>query len=906
MLPLMLLAKTMNVHVEMEMPAFDTAANSFERTVNYGSITAPGKWQLPVRTINIALPAGAEVLSHSYVMNSESMLPAAEPNINPGFSNDERVLTASPQKSSSAQVVYQGTGKWGDVVYASFRILPARYSSASSAYIWNNSLEINLEYRESEERGSNILPETLQSPEFFVNPTALKQMYRRDSAKNYKYLIVTTPQLYAAAFELVAFRQSQGLITAFADISTILQTSPGANDPQRLRNYLVTAYAQNHFSYILLVGDYDVVPVAMLTPEPDGMDTVPSDFYYSDLSSNFDSDSDGRLGEYSTGVGNQDWQVDFTPEAFVGRISLNTPADVSTVCQRIVAFEQSTAAWKNKTLLPAAFLNYAGEGPNNEFLQTDGADMMELVKSTVLNGKQNTTMYEHFGVVSSHPSTGDVGYDAVTNLLRQESFGLINWSAHGSPTSSARKVWVADTNGDNIPNDNEMQWMGLVDNSSFDNIETTDGAVIFGASCYNGMIDHSAPSLAEYALQKKGVATIGATRTGWYKIGWKNPGWGGLTSYNYHFLENYVKLRMSVGAALSYANLLHSQYYFFGDPVDSDGIIWPELQNIYTYLLYGDPAIGYSATGGNYTGEILVWEPNGADGIAVINAINAVSSFNVIYTDKLIPDYDYLDNFAAVFCLLGFGTNTYTLQPNSLEHTMLNSYLDNGGKVYMEGNINWMQNDPLFSKFGTTTPFTNPAFIERLRFRKPPIEYRWTYISEDMFTQAMWFTGDQAVPIISSFNTAYANDIIAVWNTNGSYRTISSSFRLGCIIAPSSTLSTLVRIIIDTLNVQSTAPVANSDEYLVAASLSLSLYPNPFHGSVTADVKNIIGDKARIDVYNIRGQKVYTKHYTDIDKTQTFTWDARDWQGRRVSNGIYLIKVSTGAQSKISKAILIK
>ena len=149
------------------------------------------------------------------------------------------------------------------------------------------------------------------------------------------------------------------------------------------------------------------------------------------------------------------------------------------------------------------------------------------------------------------------------------------------------------------------------------------------------------------------MAVSAATRTGWYKIGWASPGWGGITSYNYHWLENLALNRMSVGAAQAWTNLIHTQYYLFGDPVDSGGIIYPELQNVYTYMLFGDPAIGHTGTQTPPLGEILIFEPGQGKSLRVVEALNSIDSFNVIYTKKLIPDYDYINQFEAIFCLLG-------------------------------------------------------------------------------------------------------------------------------------------------------------------------------------------------------------------------------------------------------------
>ncbi|MDZ4182659.1 MAG: C25 family cysteine peptidase, partial [Candidatus Cloacimonadaceae bacterium] len=651
------------------------------------------------------------------------------------------------------------------------------------------------------------------------------------------------------------------------------------------------------FTYLLLIGDYDVVPVSQLCPEPGGSETIPSDFYYSDLSSNFDSDNDGRLGEYSTGYMNQDWEMDFTPELFVGRISTNTATEVTAVANRVVAFEQSNGAWKDKALLPAAFLNYQGE-PEQIFLQTDGADFFEYARQTSLVNMDCTTLYEQIGVVPSHPSDYPLSYDNLRTLLNTESFGLLNWSAHGSATSSSRKVWMQDSNGNLIPDSNEMEWMSMVNRQSFDNLANSDGMVIFAASCYNGMIDHTGKSLAEHAMVKKGVAVFGATRTGWYKIGWNSPGWGGLTSYNHHLLENYARYGMSIGAAYAHANLLHTQYYLFGDPVDSDGIIWPELQNVYTYMLFGDPAVGHSPSQIQMQGEILVWEPYHHTGLRVVDAISSAGRYNLVYTDRLIPDYDYINEFEAVFCLFGYGGTAYILEPYSLEYNLLNGYLNGGGRLYLEGAVNWDPMDEFWGKFATHAPLDMMARVDAVKYQDEDVELIWDYADIGFYTQALIPYSASAIPVFETHNTDYADAWVGVYNSNGVYATIASSFKLADIVDGAHDLSDLITVILDTLRVGEPIVVPNDDPVAPAASLKASVHPNPFRGSTSIVFELKSPSPVRVEIFNLRGQKV---RGIELPSKQTgklsIGWDGRDDESRPLASGIYLYRLSAGKQT---------
>lgn len=905
-LPWLLGAASLSLNLDLSLP--DTSAE--REASGWGSISAPGYPQLPVKAVNILLPPGVETVSWSHSFSGNQTLSLPAPELNPGFTDGENVLSGRPAPAQVSQVRFLGLKHWGDIAYASFSVLPASWNGS----FWQGyqNLQLYLSWVEAEVPANNRIPPVLTqlakstaSPakDFFSNAQDLSRWYSPSSAKNYDYLIVGTPELYTAIGPLEAFRQSQGLITAFADIASILATSPGATNGEKLRNYLVSQYSAHPFSYLLLVGDYDTVPVLYLIPEPDGSDTIPSDFFYGDLSSSIDTDNDGRLGEYSPGAGLQDYLCDFTPEVFVGRISTNNPSSAGQIAARTVLYEQSTEPWKRQALLPAAYLNYGGE-PEPGYLQTDGATFMEYAKATALSGWNCTTMYEQTGFLPSYPSDLALDENLLETTLSTNSYGLVNWSAHGSSTSSSRKVWLSDDNANGLPDGWEMVWMGMVDNQSFDNLTNPNGLILFAASCYNGMIDSGQPCIAEYALQKKAVTACAATRTGWYKIGWRNPGWGGLSSYNLHYLENLARNGLSSGAALAYANLTHTQYYLFGDSMDSGGIIWPELQNVYTYLHYGDPAVGHSAAQTPPLGEILVYEPLEHSGLPVVDALNATGRFNVVYTDKLIPDYDYINRFEAVFCLFGWGDTAYILHPDSLDYSLLNNYLNNGGKLYLEGDVGWDRNDPFWSHFGADAPLDVLAYIEAIEHTEDGQTTVWQYDQADPWTMVLLPYAATALPIFSTHNTVYNDHSIGIYNSNGNTRTIASSFALASILPGDNDLTDLLAVILDTLDVLPAGTVATDDPQSPPLTKAAYSYPNPFRTDTSLRFETDVKGSAKLDIFNLRGQNVRSLQAGTLSKgTHELLWDGRDAHGKRLPSGVYLWRLQTGNRLQQGKML---
>jgi len=899
-LPFLLLASNLSVEVSCPLPNNGFGSKDLSE-LGYGAISEAGARQLPVKTVQVLLPYGAKVVSWSALSSAPEIIKGKAPGRNSGFFDGERYLGSSGEKEMQSRSVYLGMKKWGDLNYASFSLLPATWDGQN--WLWNRSFSLEISYEQSKAQ-KGTAPPIFTRQDFFVNQNSLLNWYEKSKSRETEVLVIGTQALFNALSAWTDFRNTQGITVSFTDIAAALSSGVETDDASKLRNYLQTRYSQDPFSYLLILGDQNTVPVAYVTPEPNGVDTVPTDFFYGDLSSNWDSDNDERLGEYSTGNQDQDFEVDFTPEVYVGRISTNNVTQVTAIANRIVAYEQSSGSWKNKNLLPAAFLNYISE-PELNMPETDGGLFMEFLRNTCLAEGENFTLYEQDGVVPSFPSDLPISYENFRTKLNSESWGFINWSAHGSSSSSSRKVWMNDYNQNNLPDSDEMEWQNLVTRQSFDNLSDQNGTVIFAASCYNGMIDADNACLGEYSLIKKAVGVLAATRTGWYKVGWLNPGWGGLSSYNYHFVENFRQTETTLGAAHAYANLLHTQYYLFGDPIDSGGIIWPELQNVYTYLLYGDPLVGYNPEPIVPQGEILVWEPVGNDGLPVVNAIRELTNMNVIYSDKLIVDYNYLNNFEAVFCLFNMPSDgTPIVQDSTFEYNYLLDYLNQGGKLYLEGYVDWNSPSELWQRLGTIAPYSGITNVSTIRHI--PSGMLWSYTAPEMYISMLEPDSVSALPLFKNQNGQPFEPNIAIWNTNGDYRTVSASFHLSKVGDTEHSLTEMVGVILDTLGVTSYQPVANDDPAQTPPVLALSLYPNPAAGLVNFKFELFQSEQFKIEVFNLKGQRVYSHTNTASKGVQNLSWNLMDNNGNKVGSGVYLCRIMNGGKQQTGKLVVLR
>ncbi len=82
---------------------------------------------------------------------------------------------------------------------------------------------------------------------------------------------------------------------------------------------------------------------------------------------------------------------------------------------------------------------------------------------------------------------------------------------------------------------------------------------------------------------------------------------------------------------------------------------------------------------------------------------------------------------------------------------------------------------------------------------------------------------------------------------------------------------------------------------ILSADINMSgviAYPVPFNPNVVANLtikidSLIVGGSAKINIYDVNGDIVFTQNYTQVINT----WNGRNNNGRLVAPGMYIIKV---------------
>lgn len=89
-------------------------------------------------------------------------------------------------------------------------------------------------------------------------------------------------------------------------------------------------------------------------------------------------------------------------------------------------------------------------------------------------------------------------------------------------------------------------------------------------------------------------------------------------------------------------------------------------------------------------------------------------------------------------------------------------------------------------------------------------------------------------------------------------------------------------------------------------------YPNPFNKFTEISFQLPVNGPGNLSVYNVAGQLVKTLTPPSCPSPRgegwvgSVTWDGRDENGRAVTNGVYIYKLTSGEQSVSKKMIVLR
>ncbi len=432
----------------------------------------------------------------------------------------------------------------------------------------SNSAVVTFEHQSSGMSQSSI-PSPSRNEErlrnLVVNFEEIAREYRQitekknASQRNKGYVIITKNSVASGSTQLRKFvehKKSRGF-NVYMETENIWGGGTGNVASENIRNWLKKNYEKLNIEYVLLIGNPNPiagdVPMKMLYPRkmkmpyPKTHYDSPSDYYYADLTGNWDWDKDGKFGEYPDDF--RAGGVDRNYEVVVGRIPYyGNIKELDSILSKTMAYQNETNQnWRKKVLLPM-------ERSDNYTL---GYHLGEEIKNRVVipKGWSYYRIYEQNYGLSPVPEKVPCNKDNVTNAWKNSQFGAIFWWTHGGKQG-------ADD---------------IMDISHADMLDNAYPSFTFQCSCTNSHPETT--NNLSYSLLKNGaIATVGATRVSWY-----SPGQTDFAGNSSNSGMTYEYAKYLIGKMKSAGYALHDMKQAL-----TPGIWW---MNFTDFCLYGDPEV---------------------------------------------------------------------------------------------------------------------------------------------------------------------------------------------------------------------------------------------------------------------------------------------------------------------------
>ncbi len=411
---------------------------------------------------------------------------------------------------------------------------------------------------------------------------------------NNGYLILTTNSIANAVetSDFITWKQSLGYTIRFVNVSdSIIQTQPGNDLPEQIRNFLREYYSIWNVQFLLIIGDIDTIPMRYCYPNPQNHEfdifdhtsgEVPTDYYYADLSlsdsESWDLDGDGFYGEYTED------QPDFVADIYVGRIPINGISNIDYTLHKIVDFEQDTGTWKHNALHAGAFFYFSREIQGYDAM--DGAVLSYYIEKDLMDSWLISHYSEQQGLETSIYDWPPLSEHSFISDWSTNKYSIVNWQGHGWTDRVARKVWTHD-DGDTIPEGSEISWPNFITRSS--NLDDDYPSIVTAVSCYVGCPEEDPNAHGNLGIDLltdpsfgAAVAVVASARSPYGSEDWPDTP-GGSDHIIYEFNKNVIVNEESVAEAL-----YHSKYYC---NTNYGWDNYAEYIDMFTFNLFGDPSM---------------------------------------------------------------------------------------------------------------------------------------------------------------------------------------------------------------------------------------------------------------------------------------------------------------------------
>ncbi|MBC8460441.1 MAG: hypothetical protein H8D67_20855, partial [Deltaproteobacteria bacterium] len=461
-----------------------------------------------------------------------------------------------------------------DLRYVPEVTLSIRYSKPR----WRITSSLELTDKVMDKKAKEVLINYEEAEEWY---TSGKVISSTSQSQTYNYVVITTNHIDTNSTKLTDFitylagKGYSPLVITEDDYGSLEGQSPNGT-AEKIREWLKNNYMTYSIEYVLLIGNPDPagdVPMKMCWPRYDESSyrEAPTDYFYADLTGNWDLDGDGYFGEYpdDQGIGG----VDFANEIYVGRIPVYSGvSDLDSVLSKTITYgNANNISWRSNALLPMSFSDSS----------TDGAYLGEAMKSDYLSPSDYSswTLYMQGSLCleadSSFISDEELLDGVVKTNWMNNPYGMVWWWGHGNTT----KAYLGY---------NGCGWGTIMISSDAQSLNDNYPSFVYQCSCSNGYPEVS-NNLGTALLYNGAIATVSASRISWYAV---TSWFTGLKYYcdnasiGYYYGQELVSNDKRAAVAL----------YDIKSDMGINGGWWggESWMNLFDFNLYGNPETSLS------------------------------------------------------------------------------------------------------------------------------------------------------------------------------------------------------------------------------------------------------------------------------------------------------------------------
>lgn len=228
---------------------------------------------------------------------------------------------------------------------------------------------------------------------------------------------------------LIEHKNTFGTKSFFQAIEHIYSNYTGRDYPEKIKYFIKDAIETFNISYVLLVGNIDIVPIRCCYLSSQGERNFITDLYYADVYF-----PDGRFSSWNSNNNDSLWKfdknyADLSPDVHIGRLACSSQLELKIVIDKIINYESSESKeWFNKMIF------IGGNTFPQVFLDSPEGERINEIIIKIMSCFEPIRIYTSNNLFKPRN---------INRIISSSGGGFLMYSGHGTPHGFHTYDWKA-------------------------------------------------------------------------------------------------------------------------------------------------------------------------------------------------------------------------------------------------------------------------------------------------------------------------------------------------------------------------------------------------------------------------------------------------------------------------------